>query len=182
MERYATGDEPAVGELYDLLEPKLTSFLLRQTHNRAVTDDLVQQTFLNIHCARSRFQPGSDVLPWAFAIARRLLIDEARRNKRLVLEGGKGDGAEERDPPSRETPELGAQSHELAESLNRELARMPESQRTAFELIRHDGLSVAEAAEVLGTSVNAVKLRVHRAYEAMRTVIRANAAEGEPSR
>jgi RNA polymerase sigma-70 factor, ECF subfamily len=44
---------------------------------------------------------------------------------------------------------------------------LPENQRTAFALIRIDGLSVAEAAELLGTSASAVKLRAHRAYVAL---------------
>jgi RNA polymerase sigma-70 factor (ECF subfamily) len=45
-------------------------------------------------------------------------------------------------------------------------------QRVAFELIKQDGLSVAEAAQVLGTTVAAVKLRAHRAYEALRGALR----------
>jgi len=48
------------------------------------------------------------------------------------------------------------------------LAKLPQSQRQAFELIKNEGLSVAEAAQVLGTTVAAVKLRAHRAYEALR--------------
>ena len=54
---------------------------------------------------------------------------------------------------------------------SRELSRLPESQRVAFELIKQDGFSVAEAADVLGISVSAVKLRAHRTYEALRSVL-----------
>jgi RNA polymerase sigma-70 factor (ECF subfamily) len=45
------------------------------------------------------------------------------------------------------------------------------SQRAAFELIKQEGLTVAEAAQVLGTTVAAVKLRAHRAYEALRAAL-----------
>jgi RNA polymerase sigma-70 factor (ECF subfamily) len=48
---------------------------------------------------------------------------------------------------------------------------LPESQRTAFELLKQDGLTLAEAAAVLGVSVTAVKLRAHRAYQALRVAI-----------
>jgi DNA-directed RNA polymerase specialized sigma24 family protein len=41
----------------------------------------------------------------------------------------------------------------------------------AFELIKKEGLSVKEAAEVLGTTVTAVKLRAHRAYVALRAAL-----------
>jgi RNA polymerase sigma-70 factor (ECF subfamily) len=61
-----------------------------------------------------------------------------------------------------------AQARELATRIERVLAKLPQSQRAAFELIKNEGLSVAEAAQVLGTTVAAVKLRAHRAYEALR--------------
>ena len=44
-----------------------------------------QQTMLHIHRARDRFIAGAEVRPWAFAIARRLLVDEVRRGRRVVL-------------------------------------------------------------------------------------------------
>jgi len=62
-------------------------------------------------------------------------------------------------------------SRELAERVEGELLRMPETQRAAFELLRFDGLSHDEAAEVLGITVSAVKLRAFRAYSAIRAVL-----------
>jgi RNA polymerase sigma-70 factor (ECF subfamily) len=51
--------------------------------------------------------------------------------------------------------------------IDRVLAGLPSSQREAFELIKYRGLSLADAAGALGTTVAAVKQRVHRAYEAV---------------
>src|SRR6266566_2911766 len=81
MDRYASGDVEAFSVLYDLLAPRLYGFLLRQTRNASQAEDLVQQTLLQIHCARGRFIRGAPVTPWAFAIARRLLIDESRKHR-----------------------------------------------------------------------------------------------------
>lgn len=64
-----------------------------------------------------------------------------------------------------------AQAHELARRIQSTLEKLPNSQRVAFELIKQDGLTVAEAAQVLGTTVAAVKLRAHRAYEALRVAL-----------
>ena len=55
MDRYARGEDAAFGELYDLLAPKLLGFLYRQTRDRARAEDLVQQTFLQMHCARETY-------------------------------------------------------------------------------------------------------------------------------
>lgn len=171
MQRYAEGDDAAFGELYDLLAPRLYGYLLRQTRDVSRAEDLVQQALLRMHTARGRFISGAQVTPWAFAIARRLLIDSLRRGRREVLTSGDDGGPAERAiDPVAPADEL-FQAQELGSRIQRELARLPETQRVAFELIKQEGLSIAEAAEVLGTSVTAVKLRAHRAYQALRTVL-----------
>lgn len=167
MERYAAGDDAAFGLVYDALAPRLYGYLLRQTHDRDRAEDLLQQTLLHIHRARDRFIPGADVMPWAFAIARRLVVDSVRRGRREVLTA-----TGETDVPAA-IPAADDLVHvsELAARVENVLARLPRSQRTAFELIKHEGLTVAEAAAVLGTTVAAVKLRAHRAYEALRRAL-----------
>jgi RNA polymerase sigma-70 factor (ECF subfamily) len=55
--------------------------------------------------------------------------------------------------------------------MSEELSRVSETDRTAFELVKCDGLSMAEAAEVLGTTANAVKLRAFRTAEALRATL-----------
>jgi RNA polymerase sigma-70 factor (ECF subfamily) len=168
MERYASGDDAAFVLVYDALAPRLYGYLLRQTREGARAEDILQQTLLQIHRARSSFISGAEVMPWAFAIARRLLIDSVRRGRRELLSS---DG--EIDPGA--SPEPGAddlvQARQLAARLDKELAKLPPAQRVAFELVKNEGLSMAEAAQVLGTTVAAVKLRAHRAYEALRVAL-----------
>jgi RNA polymerase sigma-70 factor (ECF subfamily) len=169
MARYAAGDEAAFAVVYDALAPRLYGFLLRQTGGDAArADDLVQQTFLQMHRARGSFVAGAEVVPWAFAIARRLVIDGYRRGRREVLDG---DDAREEPPASQPAADDLVQAQEIATRIRRELARLPEGQRAAFELVKQEGLSLAEAAQALGTTVAAVKLRAHRAYEALRAVL-----------
>jgi RNA polymerase sigma-70 factor (ECF subfamily) len=177
MSRYAGGDESAFAIVYDGLAPRLYGYLTRQTRDTARAEDLVQQTFLQMHRARGSFVSGADVVPWAFAIARRLMIDGFRRGKREVLED-----ADERDEPHATDPAADdlVQAQQLATRIRRELARLPETQRVAFELVKEEGLSLAEAAEVLGTTVSAVKLRAHRAYEALRAVL-GDVIDGTPA-
>jgi RNA polymerase sigma-70 factor, ECF subfamily len=180
MQRYAEGDDTSFGLVYDSLAPRLYGYLLRQTRDRARAEDLVQQTMLHIHRARSRFIPGAEVTPWAFAIARRLLVDSLRRRRSEVLgTDSEPDGGPDPGPRADDL----VQAHELALRVEGVLARLPQSQRAAFELIKNEGLSVAEAAQVLGTTVAAVKLRAHRAYQALRAALGdvLGGAEGEKS-
>jgi RNA polymerase sigma-70 factor, ECF subfamily len=170
MDRYAAGDDSAFGDVYDAMAPRLYGYLLRQTRDPVRAEDLLQQTMLQIHAARGRFFRGADVVPWAFAIARRLLIDSYRRRRReaKVIEEG---GPEALPAPS--TEEM-LHRKRLTQSLEDEVLKLPEAQRVAFELTKREGLSLREVAEVLGTTVTAVKLRLHRAHVALR------AAVGEP--
>jgi RNA polymerase sigma-70 factor (ECF subfamily) len=173
MERYSAGDGEAFSDLYDALAPRLYSFLLRQSRDKSRAEDLLQQTMLQIHLARGRFLRGAEVLPWAFAIGRRLLIDSVRRYKREVpLDDDHGTAS-----PVAPTDE---QLHNLrmADAVERELGRLPEPQRVAFELIKKEGLSMREAAQVLGTTVTAVKLRAHRAYLSLRVALGESADKG----
>ncbi len=177
MDRYATGDDSAFAELYDGLAPRLYGFLARYTRDRARAEDVVQQTMLQIHRARGRFLVGAQVVPWAFAIARRLLIDSHRRGSREVLAPVDFDDAIRPLASTDDRADDVVVAKEVAARLTQELARLPENQRMAFELIKQDGLTVKEAAQVLGTTVAAVKLRAHRAYEAMREVLGELAAD-----
>src|SRR5262245_28095325 len=175
MERYARGEDQAFSELYDSLAPRLRRYLVRATRDPGWADDLLQQTMLQIHRARGRFIFGAEVLPWAFAIARRLLIDGVRRRKherRIVsLEtGGHEASAVEAAADQHGADEL-IDSARLVRALEAELERLPASHRAAFELIKNEGLSIREAAEVLGATPTAVKLRAHRAYVALRSAL-----------
>src|SRR5438270_9763174 len=122
MDRYARGEDAAFGELYDLLAPKLLGFLFRQTRDRARAEDLVQQTFLQMHCARESYVTGADVLPWAFAIARRLSIDAYRRTKREVLDADMDLTA----MVHVDGPDDALRSKQAAETLQKTLDSLPE--------------------------------------------------------
>jgi RNA polymerase sigma-70 factor (ECF subfamily) len=161
MDRYATGDDAAFGIVYDSLAPRLRAMLRRKGCDAAQVEDLIQQTFLRIHLARAHYQRGQQVVPWAFAIARHLLIDawrhsryEQRKPEQVVSQ-----------PPA---PDEALIADETARGLARELEALPARNREAFSLVKLDGLSLEQAAQVLGTTVTATKLRLHRAYRALR--------------
>jgi RNA polymerase sigma-70 factor (ECF subfamily) len=169
MERYARGDDSAFGEVYDRIAPRVRAFLLRRTRDPATADDLLQQTMLQIHRHRGTYLAGAAVLPWAFAIARRLSIDEFRHKRHTALVSV--ENVADSDASDGSTPDEELLGREAARLIHAELSRIPETQRAAFELLRIEGLSQEEAARVLGTTVSAVKLRAFRAYAAIRAVL-----------
>jgi RNA polymerase sigma-70 factor, ECF subfamily len=175
MERYSMGDDAAFAELYDAIAPRLLGFLRKATRDDAAAEDLMQQTLLHIHRERGTFIPGAAVTPWAYAIARRLMIDGARRRRlerRLFADAPDGDDAAYEPAQSTAGAEELLHARRVEGRVREQLEDLPESQRTAYRLLQQEGLSLKAAAEVLGVSVTAVKLRAHRAYVALRAVLR----------
>ena len=180
MARYCDGEASAFRELYALVAPRLYGYLVKMARQRALADDLLQQTFLKVHRARGAYVRGADPIPWIYAIAHRTFLDEARKQTRAhvrVADGDElpetwadlqGETAERRDEP-RADPEL------VKTTLDA-LASLPTQQREAVVLTKLDGKSVAEAAEIAGTTVGAMKVRAHRGYEALRKLL-----GGQPS-
>jgi RNA polymerase sigma factor (sigma-70 family) len=167
MDRYADGDDAAFEVLYDELAPRLHRYALRETRSRSAAEDAVQQVLLQMHAARARFVRGAAVLPWAYAIARRLLLDGHRHAARwasaeeevaLAQTAAGGMGAD--DVLDRRRREA---------DLERELSLLPPKHREAFCMVKLEGLSIADAAGVLGITQGNVKVRVHRAAEALRS-------------
>jgi len=175
MERYSNGDDAAFAEVYDAIAPRLLGFLRKATRDGAATEDLMQQTFLQIHRARGSFIPGAPVMPWALAIAKRLMIDSARRRRvelGLFMHVPADDDRLTSAPTATAAADDVLDARRLERRVQQRLDALPETQRAAFQLVKQEGLSLKRAAEVLGTSVTAVKLRTHRAYQALRAVLR----------
>ncbi len=165
MERYVDGAELAFDELYRRTSQKIFGYLLRLTRHRERAEDLLQITFSKIHRARARYLRGAPFLPWALAIARRSFLDE-RRSAKSRHEDLSYDGTLP-EPKQQE----GGLSLDVQDALERAVMELPQSYREAIELTKVTGLSVAEAAEVLGTTPTAVKLRVHRGYNQLRAAL-----------
>jgi RNA polymerase sigma-70 factor, ECF subfamily len=162
MERYVEGSPEAFSELYRKVSPNLMGYLLRLTRDRGRAEDLLQVTFSKVHRARESYLRGAPILPWLFAIARRTFLDE-RRAARSRAEDLSTDGIL---PEPKPEPE--AVSNDVADAIERAVDGLPEAYREAIQLTKMSGLSIAEAASVLGTTETAVKLRVHRGYNLLR--------------
>ncbi len=174
MSRYAQGEAAAFDVVYEEVAPRLERFLRRHLREKTAIEDIIQQTFLQMHGARGSFILGAEVMPWAFAIARRLMIDSGRKVRREERHEMDGDELAAR------LPNGGADVANAEEMLYAEEARarlaaafvgLSEPQRSAFELVKTEGLSHAQAASILGTTVTGIKLRVHRVYLALRNAL-----------
>lgn len=174
MVRYADGDESAFRPLYEAVGPRVKMFLLRLGASAPLADDLVQESFLRLHRARGHFQRGAAVLPWVFSIARNAFVDSARKRKTDKSSLVRSEDEERAvSIQSAEAPkaEGTAIARQTLERVQQAMARLPEAQREAFVLVRFEGLSMDEAARVVGTTEGALKVRAFRAHEALKKML-----------
>lgn len=159
---YVSGDTSAFSAMYRRVSPSVYSYLLRLTRNQLRAVALLKVTFTKVQKARNSYIPGAPPIPWMLAIARRAYVDERRMKKShfedLSLRGGL---------PERQEGSQGVRDG-LVDAPERALDALPEYLREAIHLTRINGLSLAEAADVLDTTSSAVKLRIQRGYDAMR--------------
>jgi RNA polymerase sigma-70 factor (ECF subfamily) len=161
MGRYQAGDFAAVAALVDRVSPQLHRFFVAQTAIRSDADDLLQETWLRIHRVRHTYRPGEPVLPWFYAIARRVRIDHYRRASRTTARERRLEEAAGMTvtPP----PEEGQ-----GEDLETLLAPLSDSQREILRMMKVAGMSLEEVARATSCSVGSVKQKVHRAYQNLR--------------
>jgi RNA polymerase sigma factor (sigma-70 family) len=166
MAAYVAGDAKAFRVIFERYAPLLMRTMLRELYVREEANDLVQQTFLQLHRARADFDAGQKLKPWVFTIALNLKREYFRRKKRrpersldaeAVLEPAVG--------------ALGAARVDARRTLARVMGEIPADQREVIELHWFDGLEFPEVALVVGASVSAVKVRAHRGYARLRQAL-----------
>jgi RNA polymerase sigma factor (sigma-70 family) len=171
MSAYVAGDAAAFRVIFERYAPLLMRAMLRELYVREEANDLVQQTFLQLHRARADFDPGQKLKPWVFTIAMNLKREYFRRKRRRPERSLDVESALE---PA--VAALGAARVDARRTLARVLADLPPDQREVIELHWFDGLEFPEVAQVVGASVSAVKVRAHRGYVRLRQALGDDAA------
>ena len=160
MEAYVGGDTAAFSELFERYGPMLLRIMRRQLREDDA-QELVQQTFLQMHRARNDFDTGRKLRPWLMTIAYNLKRELFRRR------GRKPEAALEVEPEAEDKGDIVERKSE-ATRLRRALATLPDGQREVIEMHWFEELSFPEVAEILGLSTSAVKVRAHRGYKMLR--------------
>ena len=164
MVRYQGGDAAAARELVDRLSARLYAFFASELGSRSQADDMLQELWLRLHQARHTYRPGQPVLPWVYAIARRVRVDNYRRARRIERREIASEGLH--NLPAEAGPSSAALS-----SFDELIAPLPESQREVLVMLKVGGLSIDEVARATSSTVGAVKQKVHRAYERLRALL-----------
>jgi RNA polymerase sigma-70 factor (ECF subfamily) len=165
--RYLDGDERAFTSLHRRYAPLLLRYARSRVHCRQAADDLVQQAFVNAHLARHRFERNAPLRPWLMRILANLVRDHFRGERRRR--------AADFDVDLVAAPELASpwEERERARLAHRAVATLREPQRRVVQLHWFEGRPFPELANELGVNVVTAKVRAHRAYKQLRSVLAA---------
>ncbi len=166
MAQYQGGDFNAAAVLIDRLSPQLHRFFAAQFGSRADADDLLQETWLRIHKVRHTYRTNEPLLPWFYAIARRVRVDHYRKSDRTTAH------QQALDEMSRIAAPVSAESGRL-DDLAALLAPLSEGEREVIEMLKVEGMSLEEAARATSSTVGSVKQKAHRAYKKLRETMSA---------
>jgi RNA polymerase sigma-70 factor (ECF subfamily) len=169
MISYQAGEIEAFESLYQLLRRPLFQYLLYRTFDHVRAEDLLQESFLQLHRSRRTYLPGKPVLPWAIAIARHVFLMERRA----------GHTRERHESPAEDSMAQLSIPDELNQIVDRQMVRnalfqLSSDQREILWLHHAWGMSFREISGILGIGRSAAKLRAHRAIKILREILSGN--------
>jgi RNA polymerase sigma-70 factor (ECF subfamily) len=167
VERVLAGERELYGVLVRRYQDGLYRHALGMVQDPDTAADLAQDAFVRAYTSLRRCRDRSKFGGWVFQILRNRCLDhlkerrrrDLRLDERLELQATEGD------------PESNLERRVLRDTLDRALARLPEAQREAFLLKHVQDLTYEEMAEVAGASVSALRMRVLRARELLRSLL-----------
>src|SRR5215475_13933526 len=165
MARVAGGDERAFQLLSRRHLPAMLGLARRILGNAAEAEDVAQEAFMRVWTHAPRWQPLAQFRTWLTRIVTNLCLDRKRRAPWVELEA-----ADEIADPG---PDAGQKAEEVERErmLAAAIEKLPVRQRSAIVLTYGEGMSNAQVAEILDTSVSAVETLLVRAKQNLRRAL-----------
>jgi RNA polymerase sigma-70 factor (ECF subfamily) len=180
MRLIAGGDEEALRELIEKHQGAVYGTIAKMLGDPIEAQDLAQQVFVRVYRAAGTYRATAQFKTWMFTIVRNLVFNEHRRRSRATFislhppeneSSGSGGGLDLPDTMNK-TPGESALQEEMLRAFDGAILALPEQQRLAIVLRRYDEFSYEQIAEILKTSVPAVKSLLFRARETLRLALR----------
>jgi RNA polymerase sigma factor (sigma-70 family) len=168
MLRVKAGDVDRMGLLFERYHRKLFAFLYHMLGRADASEDLVQNVFYRMLKYRHTYTGEGEFRAWMYHLARNVLADHVKKNRHATRHSDVADLAERigGGAPADE----GLQHEQEVATLHRALARLSPENREVLVLSRFQELKYQEIAQVLNTTEGAVKVRVHRAMNELKTM------------
>ena len=168
----AQGNSAALEILYDRYAPIVLGIALKVNPDRAMAEDVLQETFWRVWRSASTYQPKlGSFTTWLFRIARNLVVDLYRKNnariQEIILSDGNPTDIEQAPDPDANVAEQ-AQAFLNNRQVRAALEALPEAQRRVIEMAYFYGMTRQEIAESTGEALGTVHTRARLALQKLR--------------
>jgi RNA polymerase sigma-70 factor (ECF subfamily) len=160
------GDVEAFRDLVQRHQHRVVGTVTKMLGGETDADDVAQQVFVRVWKSAPRYEPSAKFTTWLMTITRNLVFNEMRRRERsrlVPLQTEETDHAAMTPDTKSITPDHQLLVNELQDAIDGAIQELPEQQRMAVVLRRFEEMPYEEIAEVLGTTVPAVKSILFRA-------------------
>jgi RNA polymerase sigma-70 factor, ECF subfamily len=179
LSRLRSGEPQAFEMLVRTHTPRLLAVARRLLRNEEDAKDAVQEAFLNAFRSLGSFEGASRVSTWLHRIAVNVALMKLRSQRRKPEHSIEGllpafleDGHHALHPPEwRDGADVLLERREDREFIRACIDELPESHRTVLILRDVEELDPQETARALGVTENVVKVRLHRARQALRSLL-----------
>lgn len=169
VESARSGDRLALEKLLEAHQARVYRFGLEMCRDPDAAEDVLQETLLAVARGIGGFRGASSISTWLYTIARSFCIKKRRRRKSAPAERSRvGEVEAERLPAATKGPDEALADKQIESALKQAIGELEPIYREVLLLRDVEGLTAPEVAQVVGTSVDAVKSRLHRARLAVR--------------
>ena len=168
MLQVKAGQVDKMGLLFERYHRPLFAFFYHSNGNSTASEDLVQNVFYRMLKYRHTFTGEGEFRTWMYHLARNVLADAAKKNKPSAHHQDIDDWAEKITDGTAADASL-QQTQDVA-LLHQAMARLSADQREVLVLSRFQELKYEQIAQLLDTTVGAVKVRAHRALNHLKDI------------
>jgi len=174
IEQFKKGDLSAFDELMSKYSRKIRYLAYRMTNNYEDAEDITQEVFVRVFKALPTWKPKASFYTWLRTIALNLCIDFHRTRVRRQTQPLESKDGFVMDIPadSSNDPLRRTEADELRRRILLATEKLSPRQRKAFMLVSYGGLSLKEAAEIMGCAVGTIKAHLNRATTKMRNLLK----------
>jgi RNA polymerase sigma-70 factor (ECF subfamily) len=166
MAAVASGDRRAFHALVGRHQGRAFRVAFRMMRNKADAEDVTQEALLRVWTNAASWRPTAAFATWLYRVVVNLAIDRQRAQQRRGPHAPLDEADALADPGP--DPAQAAVQGETGRLIAAAVAALPDRQRAALVLAHFEGLSNAEAAEALGTSISGVEALLVRARRALK--------------
>jgi len=177
VEALKRGDPEACACMIKQYAPRVYAIAIRMLNDPDDAEEVLQETFISACKNIKKFEGRSALGTWLHRIATNAALMHIRKRKHREVSLDEPIEVHDGDDIYREVqdwtfaPDDHAMNSEVRDVLEKAIAELPETLRTVFILREIEGYSTEETAQILGISISAAKVRLHRARLRLRQIL-----------